>query len=99
MTAAHLVVDVQQAGEKVAPVEPQHRREIVLVDATFVECRLKGLRDRRLVELVKARIPFPMSQFESLAGTVEALHLREQRLVGILIALPKRQLISDIPGK
>src|SRR5688500_13347806 len=37
MAPAHLVVDVQQAGEKIAPVEPEHCREIVAVDAAFVE--------------------------------------------------------------
>src|SRR3954469_14392837 len=107
MSAAHLVVDVEKPGEKMATVEPQHRGEIpalrrstgARVVVTGLERTPKRPLDRRLVELKQPHVTLSMRHLEAVDRRVQHAHSRKQRTIRVLETIAENELIAHIAGE
>src|SRR5205823_2173605 len=94
-----LVVDVEETPQKMTPVEPKHRFELVVASTAGFVRGGKRLLDLGCVETVERRIALPVRELEAGGGRRHSLHALIQRAVGVLVALPERQLIARVSRK
>src|ERR1017187_973122 len=99
MPSAHLIFYVEEALEKVAPVERKHRAEIAAAVPAHFKVIAERSFDGGIVEGVQLRIAFLVSHLKTIWNPFHGLHLLVKRPIGILKAVAKRQLVADVSGE
>src|SRR5262245_48824212 len=99
MSPGYLVIDVQQALQKVSPVKAKHGLEIIVAPTTGFEGRFERLFNFGVIKRIKRRIALAVRELESVSDTGDAAHPVVERAVRVLVALAQRELIAHVPGE